>query len=133
MSDDTFDKYRECEAEQRIDLALEASRACRVKSEAIRVTLEAAQKHADNALKSAAAIERRLGQYDLSDSPDARTVAGPHWLRLISQLDQAEAAACDVLRADAGESVDRLAEVLGMHLQNMDAAIANLRTQAERE
>jgi peptidoglycan/xylan/chitin deacetylase (PgdA/CDA1 family) len=128
----TYDKYSASQAEQQIERAIETLKACRQQNDATRVAYESAEKHADGAKESALQLARKLHRLDISSGRSAiGNAARPDWRRLISQLDQAEAAACDVLRADAGDSVDRLAEILGVNLQNIGAEISKLTAQAD--
>jgi hypothetical protein len=127
----TYDKYTASQAEQQIERAIETLKACRRQNDAIRVAYERAEKHADGAKESALKLSQSLQRHHISSSTSVTRKAQPDWRRLISQLDQAEAAACDVLRADAGDSVDRLAEILGMNLQKMGVEITKLTAQAD--
>jgi hypothetical protein len=93
---------------------------CHEHNAAVRTVAENAQLHSDLAMKRALELSRRLAELSktLFNRP-RNTNRQPALVRMIGRLDQAQAAADEILSADAGQRLDSLAEVLGRLVEEM--------------
>jgi len=81
----------------------------------------------DAALARAAYLDRKLTQLaSRAVKRPAITRKDDELLRMLGALDQAEAAALEILEADAGPRFDTLAELLGRIVQDLHDGIAGI-------
>jgi hypothetical protein len=113
---------------QQIQLERELLAKTRKMSLASRNTFAVARANSDAAVAKSVELDQRLS--DLIDRvtgrPASETCRRQPLLRILSQLDQAEAATCQILATDVGHDVDELAVSLGRLVEEMARDVQQL-------
>jgi hypothetical protein len=113
---------------QRTQRQREIIDCCRLANQSARIAFELAAAHSDRALVKSAQLDQRLTML-LSRLPSPQLGArdqGRPLLRILAQLDQADAAASAILTSNAGTDIDALAETLGKLIEEMETNLAQL-------